>query len=203
MKINFDMDGTIANLYGVENWLDFLIAEDTTPYAIAEPLLRLNLLARYLNKLQKMGYEIGIISWTSKSGSDAYNEAVAEVKREWLKKHLKSVNWDYIKIVPYGTPKHTLADGILFDDEERNRTEWGEGAYDVDNILEILKDIANGKPQTNEPEVHYFCGTNGRVMEVVDEDVLNMMRRKPDWCEVSAEQYERAYALAWELACGI
>ena len=24
--IFFDMDGTIADLYGVENWLDFLIA---------------------------------------------------------------------------------------------------------------------------------------------------------------------------------
>ena len=28
MRICFDMDGTIANLYGVENWLEYLIAED-------------------------------------------------------------------------------------------------------------------------------------------------------------------------------
>ena len=41
ITINFDMDGTIADLYGVENWLDYLIAEDTTPYTEAEPLLRL------------------------------------------------------------------------------------------------------------------------------------------------------------------
>ena len=41
MKINLDMDGTITNLYGVQNWLDYLIAEDVTPYAIAKPLLRL------------------------------------------------------------------------------------------------------------------------------------------------------------------
>ena len=26
ITINFDMDGTIADLYGVENWLDYLIA---------------------------------------------------------------------------------------------------------------------------------------------------------------------------------
>lgn len=31
MRICFDMDGTIANLYGVENWLDYLINKDTYP----------------------------------------------------------------------------------------------------------------------------------------------------------------------------
>ena len=29
----FDMDGTIANLYGVDNWLDKLHASDASPYA--------------------------------------------------------------------------------------------------------------------------------------------------------------------------
>lgn len=28
MKIWFDMDGTIADFYGVENWLDYLLDED-------------------------------------------------------------------------------------------------------------------------------------------------------------------------------
>ena len=70
ITINFDMDGTIADLYGVENWLDYLIAEDTTPYAVAEPLLRLCTLARMLNKLQKNGYEIAVISWLSKTGTE-------------------------------------------------------------------------------------------------------------------------------------
>ena len=51
ITINFDMDGTIADLYGVENWLEMLIAEDTTPYAVATPLLRLSALARRLNAL--------------------------------------------------------------------------------------------------------------------------------------------------------
>ena len=32
MRICFDMDGTIANLYGVENWLAYLVAEDVKPY---------------------------------------------------------------------------------------------------------------------------------------------------------------------------
>ena len=45
ITINFDMDGTIADFYGVENWLDYLMEEDTHPYAVAEPLLRFNTLA--------------------------------------------------------------------------------------------------------------------------------------------------------------
>lgn len=140
--INLDMDGSIADFYGVANWLDYLIAEDATPYAVAKPLVNMQVLARLLNKLQKNGYTINIISWTSKNGSDAYNSLVADVKKAWLKKHLKSVKFNNIFVVPYGTPKNTIASGILFDDEEKNRATWGKNAYDVDNILGVLKAIA-------------------------------------------------------------
>ena len=144
ITINFDMDGTIADLYGVENWLDYLIAENTLPYEVARPLIRLNHLARRLNTLQKNGYNLAIISWLSKSGSEEYNKAVTKVKIEWLRTHLPSVNWDRITIVPYGTPKESFCNNsfdILFDDEERNRNNWTGRAYDVNNILEILREI--------------------------------------------------------------
>ena len=140
--IFFDMDGTIADLYGVEGWLDCLIASDTLPYEIAKPLVRLSALARILNRLQKQGYRIGIISWLSKSGSTEYNEAVTEAKLEWLSKHLASVNFDEINIVPYGTPKQNFSKStsdILFDDEAKNRQNWNGQAFDVNNIIEILK----------------------------------------------------------------
>ena len=140
--IFFDMDGTIADLYGVENWLDYLIASDTLPYAVAKPLLRLSSLARVLNRLQREGYRIGVISWLSKSGTEEYNNAVTETKKNWLKKHLASVHFDEINIVKYGTPKQMFArteNDILFDDEEKNRNNWTGKAFDVNAILEILK----------------------------------------------------------------
>ena len=140
--IFFDMDGTIADLYGVDNWLDYLIASDTLPYAVAKPLLKLNSLARVLNRLQKEGYRIGVISWLSKSGTEEYNNAVTEVKKNWLKKHLASVHFDEINIVKYGTPKQMFArteNDILFDDEEKNRNNWTGKAFDVNAIIEILK----------------------------------------------------------------
>lgn len=144
ITINFDMDGTLANFYGVENWLAYLEAEDTTPYEVAEPLLRLCSLAKRLNNLQKQGYELAIISWLSKTGSAEYNEAVTAVKLNWLAKRMPSVNWDRITIVPYGTPKENFCANpldILFDDEERNRNNWTGRAFDVENIMEILREI--------------------------------------------------------------
>ena len=145
MRIAFDMDGTIADLYGVENWLDMLINEDATPYAIAKTLVNMNILARYLNKLQRMGYEIGIISWLAKNSTDAYDNKVTEAKKNWLKKHLASVQWNFIEIVKYGTDKNLVCtdkNDILFDDEQRNRIEWNGTAYNVNNIIEVLKGLA-------------------------------------------------------------
>lgn len=143
--IYFDMDGTIANLYGVDGWLNMLISEDVTPYAKAIPLIRFCVLARLLNKLQKNGWHIGIVSWLSKSGSEEYNKNVTQVKIEWLNKHLPSVKWDEVKIVKYGTPKESVVNnpmGILFDDEVQNRKNWKGMAYDERNILEVLKAVA-------------------------------------------------------------
>ncbi len=140
----WDMDGTIANLYAVENWLPKLIAEDTSPYTDAKVMWNMSLLARLMNKVQNMGYEIGIVSWTSKGGSDNYNNAVAEAKKEWLQKHLASVNFNNIYIIKYGTPKSTVMDtrfDILFDDEEKNRNDWEGIAYTPEMMMDILKTI--------------------------------------------------------------
>ena len=141
MNIYFDMDGTIADLYGVENWLEDLLHEDTRPYREARPLVDMRVLARQLNRLIRAGYSINIISWTSRNGSDSYNEEVRRVKIRWLNKHLRSVRFDNIEIIPYGTPKELYGFGILFDDEEKNREAWGEGAYSEKEIFEILKKL--------------------------------------------------------------
>ena len=140
----FDMDGTIANLYGVENWLPKLQNEDASPYTDAKPLVRLATLARLLNKAQRNGHKVGIVSWLAKNSTENYDEKVTNAKIEWLNTHLKSVQFDEIRIGKYGTPKSTMVDdknGILFDDEEPNRIEWKGTSHNVDNIIEVLKGI--------------------------------------------------------------
>ena len=139
--IYFDMDGTIADLYSVPNWLPLLRAYDPKPYAEVKPLVNLNSLARILNRLQRQGFRIGIISWLSKTSTPEYDAKVTAAKEKWLAKHLSSVDFDEIHIVPHGTPKQNFAtaNDILFDDEAKNRENWIGKAFDVDSIIEILK----------------------------------------------------------------
>ena len=144
ITINFDLDGTLVDLYGVENWLAYLLAEDATPYAVAKPLVRFATLARRLNTLQRNGYKIAVITWLSKNGTAEYNKLVTATKLAYLAKHLPSVNWDRVTVVPYGTPKENYCEtplDVLFDDEEKNRNNWTGRAYDVKNILEILAEM--------------------------------------------------------------
>lgn len=142
LEINFDMDGTLADFYNVENWLEYLVNGDPFPYEVAKPLVNMSMLARRLNSLQRKGYKVNVISWLAKNSTADFDKAVTTAKVKWLRKHLPSVHWDNINIVGYGTPKNTIGCGILFDDEELNRNMWGEGAYDVHNILGVLKEIS-------------------------------------------------------------
>lgn len=144
MTIWWDMDGTIADLYGVDGWLDSLMAEDATPYAEAAVMWNMSQLARLMNKVQRAGYQLGIISWKSRTCSNSYGEAIAEAKLGWLKQHLASVQFDVVNIVDYGTPKYEFMNtnyDILFDDEERNREAWKGEAFTPDMMFEILKGL--------------------------------------------------------------
>ena len=116
--IFFDMDGTIANLYGVDNWLEMLINHNPTPYKIAKPLVNMNSLARVLNRLQRNGFRLAVISWLAKDSNTHYDNEVTFAKHNWLKKHLASV-----------------------DDEKKNRDNWTGIAYDVNNIIGVLKAV--------------------------------------------------------------
>lgn len=141
-EICFDMDGTIANFYGVDGWLNDLENFNPRPYREAKPLINMNTLAKQLNRLQKVGYRIKIISWSSKKRNSDFDKIVEIVKKKWLDKHLHSVHFDEIHVLPYGTPKEKYGQGILFDDEIGNRTTWGENAYDETDIINILKTLS-------------------------------------------------------------
>jgi hypothetical protein len=148
-KIFLDMDGTIANLYAVQGWLPMLRAYDPTPYAQAEPMVNMALLARYIHKVQRLGIKVCILSWLSKTSTPQYDEQVIKAKREWLRKHLPSVSFDEIHIVPYGVPKYQFAthNSFLIDDEDKNLIDWdanvfygcGIQANEIMNFLQSLQ----------------------------------------------------------------
>ena len=144
MRIWFDMDGTIADLYGVNGWLEMLIAGDETPYAIAKPLVNLSLLARLMRKLQNKGYKICIVTALSKNSTKDYDKKVIKAKKAWLSRHLKSVKFDDVQFVPYNFTKNDVNKGndILFDDEERHLKKWTGTAIHADKMIETLKAMA-------------------------------------------------------------
>lgn len=142
--ICFDMDGTIADLYAVENWLDKLRAEDASPYKDARPMWDMMELNETLMLLEKEGWEVRVISWLSKDSTEEYKKAVRKAKEEWLTRY----NFPAQKchFVQYGATKansvRKVADyAILIDDNEKVRKGWSLGDTidpTTENIVDIL-----------------------------------------------------------------
>lgn len=148
--ICFDMDGTIADLYAVDEWLPRLRAEDANPYREALAMWNMMKLAEILASLQTLGIDIRIITWLSKDSSEEYKEAVREAKRDWLAE--QGFPFDHFHGVQYGATK---ADSVrkylgenetawLIDDNAKVREGWHLGET-IDptnvNLLEILSSL--------------------------------------------------------------
>lgn len=127
-----DMDGTIADLYSVTNWLELLRSYKTTPYELAKPIYKMTDLLEVLLRLKSQGYCIGIISWSSKVGNKAYDREVAIAKKKWLSHYCMGMVLDEIIVTQYGKCKadtcRPYGYGILVDDEEQNRNAWDLGS---------------------------------------------------------------------------
>ena len=150
--ICFDMDGTIADLYGVNGWREMLDSKNPTPYIEAQPLWDMAELANTLMALQEVGIEIRVITWLSKHTTPTYSEEVRTAKREWLETY--GFPYDNFHGVKFGTTKANcvrqyLAEdetAILIDDNDKVREGWHLGDTinpTTENIIEILKGLLN------------------------------------------------------------
>ena len=142
----FDMDGTISNLYGVENWLNDLRNEKVDPYVNAEPLYNMEEMSKVLADCKANGWTIAVTTWLAKDASKEYDKEVAKAKKNWLMKHSFPV--DEIHCLKYGRTKANAtrkkADfQILIDDNKKVRDGWTLGTtvnaeYDIMNFLKSL-----------------------------------------------------------------
>lgn len=149
--ICFDMDGTIADLYAVENWLVKLREENASPYVEATPMWDMAELRKILLVLMNKGIEIRIVTWLSMNSSKEYKQAVRQAKLEWLEKN----NFPFNKFhgVQYGTTKANCVrnslgqneEAILIDDNMKVRNGWHLGATidpAAENIIKVLDQLA-------------------------------------------------------------
>lgn len=142
----FDMDGTIANFYGVNGWLTYLDNRDTTPYDIAKPMYNMEILARLLEVFKACGWTIVVTTWLAGNSTKDFDNAIRQAKKAWLAKY--DFPYDEIHLVKYGTTKAdcTREKGgyqILIDDNEKVRKGWhlGETIDANNNILTALTEL--------------------------------------------------------------
>lgn len=139
-----DMDGTFVDLYNYPHWLFLLRAEQTEPYENAKPLVNFSQLARLLHRAKKHGYNIGIISWAAKDSTFDFYKATYQAKIDYLMKHLPSVEWDCINILPYGMNKDLFRlseDDILIDDNLLVLEQWQGKKFHADSLIEVLQNL--------------------------------------------------------------
>ena len=110
--VYLDMDGTISNLYGIENWLVRLRNEDSTIFTECETLITEKALFD-LYPVEK--YEIRILSMTPKKATKRYCMSVIAQKNEWLDTHFPHIKKRIY--LPYGHNKNlnNSANTILID----------------------------------------------------------------------------------------
>ena len=140
--ICFDMDGTIADLYGVSGWLNDLRNENPRPYSEAKPMWDMKDLA---DALLALGVEIRIITWLSKDSSEAYKDEVRKAKLEWLKEN--GFPFDKFHGVRYGATKadsvrkYLAKDetAILIDDNAKVRSGWTLGETIDPTKVDLVK----------------------------------------------------------------
>lgn len=139
--IYFDMDGTITDLYGFNDWLTYLQNEQTTPYTEAGLLVDIEQFRNFLAAGKAAGILFGIISWGAKNASKDYQKAIRRAKIDWLKKNNLLEYFDELHVAKYGTSKRKTASakqGLLIDDEVQH---WDNdrliNANDFRNILNV------------------------------------------------------------------
>ena len=129
-RIVFDMDGTLADFYGVDGWLEDLENYNPRPYEVAKPLVDMELLTDLLDLLKAQGWIICVTSWLANHSTKEFDKLTRMAKIEWLKKY--NFPYDEIHLVKYGTTKADCTRNkkgyqVLVDDNEKVRKGWTLG----------------------------------------------------------------------------
>lgn len=110
LKVFFDLDGTLFDLYGKSDWLYRLENEIEGVFSSGDlmPEISKEDLFEVIADLSAYGVEFNVITWLPMQASREYQETCTNEKIKWVRKNLPFIN--NIVCQPYGTPKQN---GIL------------------------------------------------------------------------------------------
>ena len=103
IKIWLDLDGTVYDLYSVENWLEKLRSENSSVFSEGGFIGDYDRFISICNKLVSVGVQFEVITWLPMQASEEYEIECAEAKREWVKKFMPFVT--EFTAQSYGIPK--------------------------------------------------------------------------------------------------
>ena len=124
--IYFDLDGTLFDLYGEENWLEKLLSETKGLFQNLKTIFPKEEIHNVLNLLKENGYQLEVITWTPKNVSEKYIQIVEKEKELSLKEFHQFSKIHYLR---YGTPKQKALikrtkEMILVDDNLEVIQNW-------------------------------------------------------------------------------
>ena len=149
-EIYFDLDGTIYDLYGMENWLERIENEKPNTFTDGKFIVNYDEFMQCVKELKEQGYNFNVISWLPYDVTYDYRKKCEQEKRSWIKKFLPFVK--NVEIQFYGILKHThVESGILIDDNEKICRHWRNEnriALNVNkefNVISALKKLIRGE----------------------------------------------------------
>lgn len=119
-ELIFDMDGTIADFYGVKGWHEKVSRGDVSPYVEAQPIYDTDTLSTVIGLFQSLGYHITIVTWNWRGASKELAQKVRKAKIDWLQR--MNIPYDEVHVVKYGTPKQKYIKNdfsVLIDDNDK------------------------------------------------------------------------------------
>lgn len=152
-SIWFDMDGTIAELYKVKDWLPALRSKDWSVYDKCLPRAHYERINTAIEALIANGWQVGVITWASKGinwGKDL--DAITETKFNWLCRFFPALADGRFACIPYGYNKAQFLSEMgdyyetcyLVDDNKEVRAAWrkyGENFKTINAARSFHRDI--------------------------------------------------------------
>lgn len=137
--VYFDMDGTIADLYGVSDCFKRLDNMDATVYSEAKPI------DKYINMLKEfhtMGYKVIILSALGMVSSKRFDKDTIRNKGIWLDTYVGKEYIDeriYIPNTKHKELYRLFGKGILVDDDDRVLMNWDYDRIKATNSNKVIK----------------------------------------------------------------